>query len=282
MTDIKPSQITNCTICPHMCEIKKGHTGFCNARKNIDGKIESINYGKITSMSLDPIEKKPIKRFKPGSKVLSIGSFGCNLRCGFCQNHRISMSDSESTHMSEYTLAELRNKVIETTELGNIGLAYTYNEPLIGYEFVRDMSEIIHEEGLSNVLVTNGYINKKPLNELLLYIDAVNVDLKSFNNDFYREIDGDLETVKQSIEILAHHCHVEVTCLIIPNENDSTDEITEMSNWISGISRDIPLHLSRFFPNYHYSTQKETSREKIDSLYDIAKQNLNYVYKGNY
>lgn len=271
-----------CDICPHHCALEEGRTGLCKARTNIKGSIKCTNYGKLTSLALDPIEKKPLSRFLPGSKILSAGSYGCNLRCPFCQNHCISMAggeeDIETVFMSPEELVE---KALELVARGNIGIAHTYNEPLVGYEYVTDCSRLAREKKLKNVLVTNGFICSRPLISLLPLIDAMNIDLKSFNMEFYRRIGGKLETVMQTIRLAAANCHVEITFLVIPDENDSADEIKAMSEWIAGIDPDIPLHISRFFPMYKYDQRKPTPVSKVYELADIAGESLRYVYTGN-
>lgn len=271
-----------CGICPRSCDIAEGELGYCHARTNMRSEIVCDNYGKITALSLDPIEKKPLRRFMPGSNILSVGSYGCNFCCGFCQNNRISMSDGNGIKTLQVNPEDLAAKAKEEIPAGNIGLAYTYNEPLIGYEFVRDCSRLIHDAELKNVVVSNGYINEEPLKDILPLIDAANIDLKAYNKEFYKKIGGDLGTVKRSIELYAGTCHLEITCLIIPGENDKPDEMTAMCKWIASIDRDIPLHLSRFFPSYKYIDKSPTSREDVDKLFDIASEHLTYVYKGNY
>lgn len=270
-----------CTLCPHACLLEEGRTGFCRARKNIGGEIVCINYGLLTSLALDPIEKKPLRRFHPGSKILSVGSFGCNLRCPFCQNSELSMADEKQIRTFELSPQELIEKAKELVSRGNIGLAYTYNEPLVGYEFVRDCAKLIKENGLKNVAVTNGYLCEQPLSELLPYIDAMNIDLKGFTEDFYKSLHGDLETVKRTIEIAARGCHVEVTTLIIPQENDSEEEIDALSKWLASIDQEIPLHLSRFFPCYRMTDRAPTPVETVYRLAEVARKNLIYVYEGN-
>lgn len=270
-----------CGICPHNCMIEEGHTGFCNARSNRGGVIKDDNYGQITSIALDPIEKKPLKRFHPGSRVLSVGSYGCNLRCSFCQNHDISMADGKGADVGYMTPEELINKAEELTKYGNIGIAYTYNEPLIGYEFVRDCSGMAVEKGLKNVIVTNGYINEEPLKDLLPLIDAVNIDLKGFTESFYKKIGGRLEPVKKTIALASHSCHVEVTTLIVPGENDSPEEMQSLSAWLAGVDENIPLHVTRFFPRYKMTDRDATDVDLVYSLADIAREKLKYVYEGN-
>lgn len=270
-----------CNICPHACSIEEGRTGFCGARSNVGGKITAANYGKITAIALDPIEKKPLRRFIPGSFILSVGSYGCNLRCPFCQNCDISMADGNSAVTYDMTPEQLVDKALQLLPSGNIGIAYTYNEPLIGYEFVFDCAALAHKRGLKNVLVTNGYICEKPFLDILPFIDAMNIDLKGFTETFYKKLSGDLETVKTTIAHAAKSCHVEVTTLVIPKENDSTEEMASLSKWLGAVSPDIPLHLSRFFPRFKYADKEPTPPETLYKLRDIAKQHLKYVYLGN-
>ncbi len=270
-----------CTICPHNCKIKENALGFCSARRNVAGKIIGDSYGKLTSIALDPIEKKPLNRFYPGSKILSVGSYGCNFRCSFCQNHSISMKAAKEVETALVTPEQLVEKAISLKEKGNIGIAFTYNEPLISYEFVFDTAKAAHEAGLKNVLVTNGYIIEEPLNHLLPYIDAMNIDLKAFSKDFYQKIKGDLGTVMKTIQAAAKQCHVEVTTLIIPQNSDSPEEIEKLSQWLSTISPEIPLHLSRFFPRYLMEDIEPTPKRTLFELADIARKHLKYVYVGN-
>lgn len=276
---------TRCGICPHNCNLSEGQLGICRARRNIDGKIICENYGRITSISLDPIEKKPLYRFKPGSYILSVGSYGCNMHCLFCQNHEISMADpsEESCTLSwnEITPENLVARAVELVPYGNIGLAYTYNEPFISYEFVMDCAKLIHERGLVNVAVTNGCINEQPLLEILPYFDAMNIDLKSFRQDFYKRMGGDFDTVLNTIKITASRCHVEVTTLIIPGENNTEDEIEDIASWLADVDKDITLHLTRFFPAFKMTDKLPTPIDKIYSLSAVAKKHLKNVFIGN-
>lgn len=266
----------NCNLCPHNCVITEGKRGICKAREVKSGMLYSMNYGRVTSANIDPIEKKPLYHFMPGSKILSIGSFGCNFKCGFCQNYQISQYERES---QELTLEELVDIALNYSE--NIGIAFTYNEPLIGYEFIYDTFKKSRETNLKNVLVSNGYINNEPLLELLPLVDAINIDLKAFDDKFYKEVcRGDLNTILSNIEASNALCHVEVTTLVVTGYNDSDEEIGNLSKWISQINKDIPLHLSRYYPTYKFSA-KETSVEKILRCKEIAKEYLNYVYVGN-
>lgn len=270
-----------CNICHHRCNLNKGQTGICRARKNIDGKVTSINYGKLTSIAFDPIEKKPLRKFYPGSYVLSVGSFGCNLKCSFCQNHELSMASKGEIGTKSIEPQELIKTALELKPKGNIGIAYTYNEPLIGYEYVKDCSIIARKNNLKNVVVTNGCFNEEPMKELLPYIDALNIDLKGFTQEFYKKIGGDLETVRRFIKLASNYSHVEITTLVIPGENDSEDEIREISEYIASINPDIPLHISRFFPGYKMNDKKPTEIKHIYHLADIARESLKYVYEGN-
>ena len=272
----------NCPICPHHCPLNDGEIGRCRARANIDNKIIDLNYGRLTSIALDPIEKKPLYKFYPGSWILSVGSFGCNLNCPFCQNYSISMADStfETQNVTPEYLAQLALELTHR-ERGNIGVAFTYNEPFISYEFVRDTSKYLHQFGLKSVLVTNGTVAEKPLREILPLIDAMNIDLKAFNADFYKWIGGDFETVKRTIKIAAESCHVEVTTLIVPGKNDNAEEMAAEAEWLSSISPEITLHISRFFPRYRVIDRPPTPVETIYKLVNIAKRHLNNVYAGN-
>ena len=269
-----------CPLCFHHCTLSEGQTGACRARGNRNGYIVPLNYGKLTALALDPIEKKPLRHFHPGSRVLSVGSFGCNLHCPFCQNASIAAA-GEETYTQDCTPEQLVQKALELREKGNIGRAYTYNEPLVGYEYVRDCAELIHQAGLYNVLVTNGTIEEGPWLKLLPLLDAVNIDLKGFTQSWYRHLGGDLETVKRSIALAAPRCHVEVTTLIVPGENDGEDEMRALSAWLSSVSPDIPLHVSRFFPRHHMQDRPPTPVSTVYGLANIAREQLRYVYTGN-
>ena len=272
---------TRCELCFHHCVLDVGQIGLCRARACQDGKIVSLNYGKLTSLALDPIEKKPLRRFHPGSLILSVGSFGCNLRCPFCQNHEISMAGDSGIQTVEVSPEQLAAKAAELVPQGNIGVAYTYNEPLIGYEYVWDCAALVHEQGMVNVLVTNGTVEEEPWRALLPLIDASNIDLKGFTPAWYRQLGGNLETVKRSIALAAERCHVEVTTLLIPGENDSEEEIRELARWLASISPEIPLHLSRFFPRYRMLDRPPAPVEQVCRLAETARRYLSYVYTGN-
>ena len=270
-----------CELCFHHCHLEEGQTGFCRARICRNGAVVLLNYGKLTILALDPIEKKPLRRFHPGSLILSVGSFGCNLRCPFCQNHEISMAGEAEIQTVKVSPAQLAAKASELRAHGNIGVAYTYNEPLVSYEYVRDCAELVHEQGMVNVLVTNGTIEEGPWRALLPLIDAANIDLKGFTPAWYRRLGGDSETVKRSIALAAERCHVEVTTLLIPGENDSAEEIRALAQWLASVSQSIPLHLSRFFPQYKMTDRPPTPVEQVYRLAEAAREYLSYVYTGN-
>ena len=270
-----------CPLCFHHCQLSEGQTGFCHARANQGGQIVCVNYGQLTALALDPIEKKPLRRFYPGSLILSVGSFGCNLRCPFCQNAEISMIDASSAHTVYYSPQSLVERALALRPQGNIGLAYTYNEPLVGYEYVRDCAVLAHDKQLKNVLVTNGTIAEEPLLALLPVIDALNIDLKGFTAEWYRRLGGDLVSVQRTIALAARSSHVEVTTLLIPGENDSEAEIEALAAWLASIDPDIPLHLSRFFPRYHLTDRGPTPIDEVYHLADIARRSLRWVYTGN-
>lgn len=272
---------TICQVCMHHCRLEPGQRGICGARKNEDGKIICDNYGRVTSVNLDPIEKKPLRMFHPGSLVLSVGSFGCNLRCSFCQNHEISMADGDTAISCFLSPEELAERARKYQPVGNIGAAFTYNEPLVGWEYVRDAAKLIRAYGMKNVLVTNGSVCSEVLEEILPYIDAMNIDLKSFREGGYRKLGGNLNTVKAFIMRAAKDCHVELTTLIVPGENDKTEEMEEEAAWIASVSRDIPLHVTRFFPRYHMMDREATEIRKIYELARTAQEYLNYVFTGN-
>lgn len=270
-----------CNVCHHRCKLSENQAGLCKARSNINEKIVPVNYGEITSIALDPIEKKPLRRFYPGSMILSVGSFGCNLKCSFCQNYEISMVGKCGINTQHVTPESLTQIALDLQLRGNIGVAYTYNEPLIGYEFVRDCAKLIKKNNLRNVVVTNGCFNEEILKEILPYIDAFNIDLKGFNDEFYKKIGGDFDTVKNFIKAAHKQTHIEITTLIISDENDSEEEIIKLSDFLASIDREIPLHISRFFPCYKMKDKKPTDIKKVYELAKTARMKLKYVYEGN-
>ncbi len=269
-------QTVRCTLCPHRCVLKPGQKGLCRVRVNEKGILVTLNYGEVSAVSMDPIEKKPLFHFNPGDKILSVSTVGCNLRCPFCQNWEIAHENVQTRRVTPDQLVRI------ALERGSRGIAYTYNEPIIWFEFVLDTSRIASKEGLYNVVVTNGYIEEEPLKLLLQSIHAMNIDLKGWNDEFYlKEIGGKKEVVMNTIETAYKSgIHVEVTTLIIPGKNDDIEELEEEFKWLSSIDKNIPLHLSRYFPSYKY-TIPPTPVEKLKEIYKVAKKYLNFVYIGN-
>lgn len=282
-----------CDICFRHCELDEGAVGFCGVRTCEGGRIRSLNYGRITSLALDPIEKKPLSRFRPGSMILSVGSYGCNLRCPYCQNSEISWSEQayEFGKRAEYlSPEELRDIALELRSRGNIGLAFTYNEPLIGLEYILDTAALIHEAGMVNVLVTNGTADVSVAKKLEGLIDAMNIDLKGSSTEYYRDVlKGDLDCTKGFIKAVAGSCHIELTTLIVPGFNDTEREMRNITGFIaeltdgSGniIGPKIPLHISRFFPRFNMTDRPATDVGLIYHLADVARDRLEYVYTGN-
>lgn len=272
-----------CGVCPHLCTLAEGELGFCQARRALNGKVVDENYGRVTSIALDPIEKKPLARYKPGSMVLSLGSYGCNLACPFCQNASIACADAQSVPWHEIEPTEVVNMALGMRKNGNVGVAYTYNEPLVGYEFVRDTGQLCHEAGLVNVLVSNGMVNPGPLSELLPLVDAANIDLKGFSQDFYDMVEGDFSAVKRTIAAFAQEpsCHLEVTTLVIPGLNDDPAAIAEAAQWLASLNQDIVYHITRFFPCHQMADREATPVRTVYELADIARKYLPYVYTGN-
>ena len=277
--------MATCQVCFRHCRLREGQTGFCGARICSGGSVQAGNYGRVTALALDPIEKKPFRRFHPGTKILSVGSYGCNLRCPFCQNHEISWSAlalKQADTARTVTPEELALAARQYQAQGNIGLAFTYNEPLIGYEFVRDAARLSHEAGMVNVLVTNGTAELLILEELGPYIDAMNIDLKGFSERYYRDVlGGDLGMVKAFITWAAQLLHVELTTLIVPGENDSEEEMREMTAWIASLDETIPLHISRFFPRFQMRDRPPTEVRQVYHLAEVARERLKHVYTGN-
>lgn len=275
-----------CEVCFRHCCPPEGELGACRARRMVNGRVICDNYGKITSLALDPIEKKPLRKFHPGSKILSVGSYGCNLSCPFCQNYRISTAGPGDVPVEEYSPEELCDLALSLRDRGNIGIAFTYNEPMVSWEYIFDTAKLVHEAGMVNVLVTNGTAEVSILEKLLPYIDAMNVDLKGFDHFYYkRTLGGDLKIVIKFIQRAVQECHVEVTTLVVPDENDNETTIRMISAWIGALNRkyglDIPLHISRFFPVYQMMNKAPTPVSTIYALADIAREKVKTVYTGN-
>lgn len=271
-----------CKLCPYNCLISKDNKGVCGVRECMEEdnqlKLFTVNYGEITSMSMDPVKKKPLYHFYPDNNILSVGTFGCNFKCSFCQNHSISQNRTESRYVP---VKEMVDIVLERK--GSIGLAFTYNEPSIWYEYVYDVAKEIkrNKKECKIVLVTNGFINEEPLRQLLPYVDAMNIDLKG-DDEFYRRIcSGTLEPVKNSIKLAnSMGCHIEVTTLLISGENSSYETINVIGDFISSVDRNIVLHVSRYFPGYHMKRPR-TELDDLKNTYRLLKSKLEYVYVGN-
>ena len=282
-----------CGVCFRECDLPEGGTGACGARISQGGEVQPLYYGRISSLALDPIEKKPLNRFHPGSMILSAGSLGCNLKCPFCQNHEIAQAEP-GNRLNVPTDRVEPEKLVVLAEYyrrqGNIGIAFTYNEPLVGYEYVRDTAKLAHEKGLLCVLVTNGTASLWVLEEIAPYIDAMNIDLKGFTDRYYRDVlKGNRKMTMDFIREAVRGCHVELTTLIVPGENDSREEMLELSGWIAGLTgvyggkagNEIPLHISRFFPRHRMTDRGPTDVRTVYDLVRTAEQNLKYVYPGN-
>lgn len=267
----------HCVLCPHNCIIHDGKTGVCGVRINKGGVLYSEIYGRLTSLAMDPIEKKPLYHFHPGTRILSIGTKGCNMKCPYCQNWQISQDRAART--SYYTSDDIVNMALKEK---SIGIAYTYSEPMIWYEYVMDTSAKAKEHNLANVLVTNGFINQPPLERLLERIDAMNIDLKSFREETMKRVQkAKLADVLSTIKT-AHGggCHIELTTLVVTGVNDDMAELKDIIGFIASVDKNIPWHISRYYPNYKYG-QPETDVDFIMRVHEEAEKKLTYVYCGN-
>ena len=268
--------VLRCELCPNLCRIAPGRTGQCRVRRNDSGTLRLPFYGRLSSVAVDPIEKKPLYHFHPGSTILSVGFVGCSLHCPFCQNHTISQGTDAPTRF--YAPRDLVDTALES---GSFGIAYTYSEPLVHYEYVLECCRLAHRAGLKNVLVTNGYLNEVPTRELLEHVDAANVDLKSFDADWYRrELGGRLADVQRFISLAAGRIALEVTTLIIPGANDDPAETEGITKWLASLGVPIPYHLSCYYPQYRY-TAPPTPPDLVLRLAEVARKHLPYVYVGN-
>ncbi len=265
-----------CLLCPHSCSLQIGSIGFCQVRQASRDGIKLPSWGRITAKNLDPIEKKPLYHFYPGKEVWSVGFAGCNMACPFCQNHRISR-----TPIGQGPIFSPEGLAISLKEAHATIGAFTYSEPTIHAEYLLEAAQLIQAQGMSTVLVTNGMINPEPAAHILSLMDAVNIDLKSWNDAYYKKtLKGYLETVKEFIQIARECSWVELTTLIVTGDNDSEDEMRGICDWIARLSPDIPLHLSAYHPAYTYSNPP-TSRQSLVKLANVAREYLNFVYMGN-
>ncbi|MBO4353210.1 MAG: AmmeMemoRadiSam system radical SAM enzyme [Eggerthellaceae bacterium] len=275
--------MTCCTTCPHTCCLSEGFYGLCRSRCGHDDKVVPEGYGRITSLALDPIEKKPISCWRGGTTVLSLGSYGCNMRCPFCQNASIAQADPDEVEWRTMTPEEVVETALTLKDRRCIGIAYTYNEPLVNWEFLCDTAQLAHEAGLVNVLVSNGMANEHVVCKVAPLVDAANIDLKCFTEEGYRSLGGDLATVRRTIELLAAMptCHLEVTTLVVPDLSDDEAQVDEMARWLASLDSSIPYHLTRFFPRHKMRDVQPTSRHTLDALARVASQHLETVLLGN-
>ncbi|MDC7224689.1 MAG: AmmeMemoRadiSam system radical SAM enzyme [Spirochaetales bacterium] len=272
----------HCALCPHGCVLDEGQTGLCQVRQNRKGKGVSLNYGSLSAVHIDPVEKKPLYHFKPGTDILSLGSYGCNLSCRYCQNHPIARDRDRFAFAGEDEIIT-PSLILEKLEGDLSGVAYTYNEPIVWYEFVVECARSVKDKGYANVMVTNGFIEPEPLKELFPLIDAFSVDLKAFSGDFYRSIcGGRLTPVKRSLEAIARSgCHLEVDYLVVPELNDGESDFDEMLRWyVQELGPQVPLHINRYHPQYKLS-QPATPVPTLVRLDEKARDYLDYVYIGN-
>ena len=268
-----------CDNCPHRCDIKEGGRGRCSARSVKDGKIVCSSYGSVTSLALDPIEKKPLAMFHPGSFILSVGSYGCNMHCMWCQNDSISRGYVRSDHLSPQELVDI---ALDTKKRGNIGIAFTYNEPSVGYEYVLDCARISKDNNLVNAVVSNGMLARERFDELMSYIDAYNIDIKTGSSKRYEKIGGDLELICENIKSASEHKkHVELTMLIVPGFNDDEEDLRKVVSFIESINPFIPFHITRFFPAGDMKNVRPTDLGLLRNFYDIASTRLDNVFLGN-
>ena len=276
-----------CDVCPRRCRLSPGALGSCGARRNLDGVVVPEGYERLTSLALDPIEKKPLARFMPGTYVLSAGSYGCNLRCPFCQNWEISQASEKDARWREVSPEGLVALALDARrrDARVSGIAYTYNEPLVCWEYVRDCARLAHEAGLVNVLVSNGCVGPAVVDGLEGLLDAANIDLKGFSDELYDTCggaSGSLGAVRATIERLSAdpRCHLEVTTLVVPGMNDSDDEVGAMAEWLSGLG-DVTYHVTRFFPRWRMTDRPPTPVGVVRRLADVARRHLSHVYVGN-
>jgi len=272
-----------CCLCPHACKIASGLAGICRVRKNNNGVLNTLNYSKAVAQNIDPIEKKPLYHFFPATKAYSVAAPGCNFKCGFCQNWQISQ-DFQADILSLVSDV-LPEHIVKCAKEENCkSIAYTYTEPIVFFEYMYETAKLAQEEGIKNVLITNGFITQEALAQIIPYLDAVNVDLKSFNDDFYvKNCHGHLKPVLETIKCLKeNNVWTEVTTLVIPKCNDSLEELRQIADFIVSIGKEIPWHISRFHPEYHFTDYKATSLDVLDDAFKQAKlSGLDYVYLGN-
>lgn len=274
----------SCFLCSHHCRISNGKFGICNVRENRDGVLFTHAYGELIARNIDPIEKKPLYHFLPGSKSFSIAAIGCNFQCGFCQNWQISQvkeAKASGLHPEEVKPEDV---VKQAKQTGSKSISYTYTEPTIFFEYAYEISQLAKKEGLFNVFVTNGYMTKEMIQTIHPYLDAANIDLKSFRDDYYRKVcRGRLAPVLKNIELMKKlSIWIEVTTLVVPGQNDSEEELKKIANFLAGLDTSIPWHISRFYPQYKMEDLESTPLEILNQAYEIGKSaGLRYIYLGN-
>lgn len=275
----KENMEVSCNLCPRKCNIKDNYRGYCRSRHNIKGTLYTEN-NFLSSLAIDPIEKKPLFHFFPGKKILSAGASGCNFRCDFCQNWQISQC--ENKNVIKISPRDLCNKATELLSSGNIGVAYTYSEPVIMIEYVLETAMLIKEKGMKNIFISNGYIEEIPLFDLLKYIDAFNIDVKAFSEESYlKNFSADFKIIKKNLELIKEKKkHLEISCLIVPGVNDKIDEGENFFHWLSELDEEIPVHINRYFPCYKSKTEA-TSKEVLMAMKDAAEKYMKFVYVGN-
>ena len=274
----------SCFLCSHHCLISDGKFGICNVRENRGGVLYTHAYGELIAQNIDPIEKKPLYHFLPGSRSFSIAAIGCNFQCGFCQNWQISQAEESKALGLHPEEVKPEDVVRQAKQTGSKSISYTYTEPTIFFEYAYEIGQIAKKEGLLNVFVTNGYMTRKTIQMIQPYLDAANIDLKSFRDDFYGKVcKGKLTPVLKSIELMKRlNIWIEVTTLIVPGQNDSDDELKKIAEFLAGLDTSIPWHISRFYPQYKMEDLEGTPLEILSNAYDIGKEaGLRYVYLGN-
>ena len=273
-----------CDVCSNHCRLREGQVGACHARVAQGATTSPDSYGRLTAVALDPIEKKPISAWRPHTLVLSLGQYGCNLHCPWCQNHSISQVGENDVPWTTYSPEEIVRYTLYLRQRDEsvIGIAYTYNEPLVCYEYVRDCAMLAHREGLVNVLVSAGSVSEHVIREVAPYIDAANIDLKSARAETYRKIGGDIDAVKRTIRTLVETgCHVEICTLIVPGVNDTDEEMEEIASWIAETDPAIRLHVTRFFGCHKMADVAPTPVRLVYHLADVARSRLDDVVTGN-
>ena len=297
--DSSERDIAICTTCPRECKLSPGQTGVCHARRNVGGHVVPVGYGQLTSIAMDPVEKKPLAMWQPGTYVLSVGSFGCNLRCPFCQNHSIACAREGELPVRETEPQELVDAALQSRSRGCVGLAFTYNEPLVSWEFVRDTSLLAHEAGLASVVVTNGMVSDAVLNELLPLMDAVNVDLKGFSPEFYAMCctgqaygectESALELGQRAFDAVRNFisraaatptCHVEVTTLVVP-QGESVENLERAAQWLASVDPNIPYHVTQYHPAHKWLGVPPLPNRQVRAVANTARRHLNHVFTGN-